>query len=153
MRQRQNGHHFADDILKYTFLNKKFLILNDIWLKFIPCGLIDNVLTWVQIMAWCKTGNKSLFHPMLTQFYVNTWPHQATMSYDLLQNISNKISLITVFIFWKKKTACNNSHDDIKILETNAKILKGNNKWHMREYHKTLNDCGSLWLTVITTMT
>ena len=40
---RQNGHHFADDIFKYIFMNEKFCILIRISLKFVPTeGPISN---------------------------------------------------------------------------------------------------------------
>ena len=64
----QNGRHFADDIFKCISLNEKFCILNQLWLKFVPKGLIDNKWALVQVMAWCRTGNKPLPEPMLIQF-------------------------------------------------------------------------------------
>ena len=39
---RQNGSHFADDIFKFIFLNKKFCILIQISRKLVPKGPIDN---------------------------------------------------------------------------------------------------------------
>ena len=38
----QNGHHFADDVLKCIFLNEIFLILIQISLQFVRKGPIDN---------------------------------------------------------------------------------------------------------------
>ena len=38
----QIGRHFADDILRYIFVNEKFFIFIIIWLKFVPKGSIDN---------------------------------------------------------------------------------------------------------------
>ena len=43
LRPRQNGRHFADDILKCIFLMKIFLIPIGISLKFVPKGPIDNI--------------------------------------------------------------------------------------------------------------
>ena len=39
---RQIGHHFADDVFRCIFMNKKFSILIKISLKFAPRGLINN---------------------------------------------------------------------------------------------------------------
>ena len=63
----QNGHHFADNIFKYLFMNEKnFYFL--IPLKFAPKALTDNKSTLVLVMAWRWTGDKPLPEPMLTQF-------------------------------------------------------------------------------------
>ena len=43
LRPRQNGRHFADDILKCIFLNESVWIPIEISLNFVPKGLIDNI--------------------------------------------------------------------------------------------------------------
>ena len=43
LRPRQNGRHFADDILKCIFLNENVWIPIAISLKFVPKGPIDNI--------------------------------------------------------------------------------------------------------------
>ena len=43
LRPRQNGRHFADDILKCIFLNKNVWIPIEISLNFVPKGPIDNI--------------------------------------------------------------------------------------------------------------
>ena len=43
LRPRQNGRHFADDILKCIFLNENVWIPIEISLKFVPMGPIDNI--------------------------------------------------------------------------------------------------------------
>ena len=63
---RQNGRHFADDILKRIFLNENRRISIKISLKFIPKGPISNIPALVQIMAWCWAGDKPLSEPMAT---------------------------------------------------------------------------------------
>ena len=65
---RQNGRHFTYDIFKCIFVNEKFCILIRISPKFVPKGPIDNKSASVQVMAWCRTGEKPLPEPMLTQF-------------------------------------------------------------------------------------
>ena len=47
LRPRQNGRHFADDILKCIFLNENVWIPIEISLKFIPKGPIDNIYALV----------------------------------------------------------------------------------------------------------
>ena len=43
LRPRQNGHHFADDILKCIFLIENVWIPFEISLKFVPKGSVDNI--------------------------------------------------------------------------------------------------------------
>ena len=64
----QNGRHFADDIFRCIFVNEKSCILTKISLKFVPMGPIDNNPALVQIIAWCRIGDKPLSEPMLTRF-------------------------------------------------------------------------------------
>ena len=47
-------------------MNKKFCILIRISLNVVPKRPIDNKTTMVQVMAWCRTGDKPLSKPMLT---------------------------------------------------------------------------------------
>ena len=42
-RPRQNGRHFADDILTFIFLNYNIWLWNKISLKFVPKGPINNM--------------------------------------------------------------------------------------------------------------
>ena len=65
LRPRQNGRHFADDIFKCSFLNENVWISIEISLKFVPKGPINNILALVQIMAWCRPGDKPLSEPMM----------------------------------------------------------------------------------------
>ena len=65
LRPRENGHHFADDIFKFIFLNENFWILTTISLKYVPLGPIDNMAALVQIMAWRRIGKKPLSEPMM----------------------------------------------------------------------------------------
>ena len=58
----------ADNILKCIFLNEDGKILFQISLKLVPRSPIDNKPALVQVMAWCRTGDKPLPEPMLTQF-------------------------------------------------------------------------------------
>ena len=79
----QNGRQFADNIFKHIFLNIKVRILVQISLKFVPKGPIDNNKSaMVQIMAWCRTGNKPLPEPMLIQFTNAYMRHKGEMSWS-----------------------------------------------------------------------
>ena len=65
LRPRQNGRRFADYIFKFIFLNKNVWISLKISLKFVPNGPMNNIPPLVQIMAWCRSGNKPLSEPMM----------------------------------------------------------------------------------------
>ena len=60
-------------IFQTTFSNA-FLLNEDLWisiemsLKFVPKGPINNIPSLVQVMAWCRTGDKPLSEPMMIQF-------------------------------------------------------------------------------------
>ena len=58
----------ADDIFKHIFWNENVRILILISLKFEPKDPIDNKSALVQVMAWCRIGDKPLPEAMMTQF-------------------------------------------------------------------------------------
>ena len=64
LRLQQNGCHFADDLFNRIFLNKNVWISLKISLKSVPKGPIANIPALVQIMAWCRPGDKPLSEPM-----------------------------------------------------------------------------------------
>ena len=77
LRPRQNGRHFADDILRCIFLNENVWIPIEISLKFAPKGPIDNNPALFQIMAWRRPGDKPLSEPMMGRLLTHicvTWP-------------------------------------------------------------------------------
>ena len=63
--RRQNGRHFADDILMCIFLNENVWIPIEMSLKFVPKGPISNIPALVEIMAWRRPGDKPLSEPMM----------------------------------------------------------------------------------------
>ena len=65
LRPRQNGHRFADDTFKRIFLNENVRISIKISLKFVPKCSINNNPALFQIMAWRRSGDKSLSEPMI----------------------------------------------------------------------------------------
>ena len=64
LRPRQNGRHFTDDTFKRIFLNQNVRNSINISLKFVPKDRIHNITLLVQIMAWCRPGDKPLSEPM-----------------------------------------------------------------------------------------
>ena len=65
LRPRQNYRHFPDNIFICIFLNENVKTFIKISLKFVPKGPINNIPALVQIMAWRRSGDKSLSEPML----------------------------------------------------------------------------------------
>ena len=65
---RQNGHHFTDDIFECIFMIGKFGISFRISPKFVLDDQVDTNSTFCEVMAWRRTGDKTLPEPMLTQF-------------------------------------------------------------------------------------
>ena len=55
------------DNLKCIFLNENDRILIRISLKFVPKSPMNHKSALVQVKAWCRTGDKPLPEPMLTQ--------------------------------------------------------------------------------------
>ena len=76
-RSRQNGWHFADNIFKCIFSDENIWILINILLKFIPKGRINIIAALVQIMAWCRPGDRPLSETMMVSLLMHiciTWP-------------------------------------------------------------------------------
>ena len=65
LRPRQNGRRFADDTFKRIFLNENVRISIKISPKFVPKGPINNIPAMIQIMAWCRSGDKPLSEPIM----------------------------------------------------------------------------------------
>ena len=56
---------------------KMFIFWLKFWVKFVPKGPIESVPALVQIMAWYRTGNKSLSEPMMAYLCI-TRPNELT---------------------------------------------------------------------------
>ena len=65
LRPRQNERHFADDIFKCIFLNENVCISIKISLKLFPRGQINNIPALIEIISWCRPGDKPLSEPMV----------------------------------------------------------------------------------------
>ena len=53
---------------KCIFLNENIWISIKISMKFVPKGRINNIPALVQIVAWCRLGDKPLSEPMMVSF-------------------------------------------------------------------------------------
>ena len=62
---RQKWQNFADDIFKRVFLKENVCISIEFSLKFVLKGPINNIQVLVQIMAWCRPGDKPSSEPMM----------------------------------------------------------------------------------------
>ena len=65
LRPRQDGRHFPDDIFICIFLNENEWHSIKSSQKLVPKVPINNIPTLVQIMAWCRPGDKPLSEPMM----------------------------------------------------------------------------------------
>ena len=92
LRPRQNGRHFADDILKCIFLNENVWIPIEISLNFVPKGPINNIPALVQIMAWRRSGDKPLSEPMM----VGLTTHICVLGLNELTNLWVSYSSIVI---------------------------------------------------------
>ena len=103
LRPRQNGRHFADDILKCILSNENVYISIQNFSKF--CFQASNL---VQIIAWCHRGDKPLSEPMVLNLlayicvarphWVNTTVHTKRI---LLIILFAKIFIITPHkVYW-----------------------------------------------------
>ena len=73
LRPRQNGRHFADNIFNCISLNENVWVPIKISLKFVPKGPINNIPALVQIMAWCRPGDKPLSEPTMVSLPTHIW--------------------------------------------------------------------------------
>ena len=73
LRPRQNGRHFADDTFNRTFVNENVRISIKFSLKFVPKVPINDITSLVQIMAWCRRGDKPLYEPTLLSLLTHIW--------------------------------------------------------------------------------
>ena len=96
LRPRQNGRHFADDILKFIFLNENVWTPIKNSLKFVPKGPINNMPTLVQIMAWRHSGDKPLSESMLVSLSTHicvTRPQWVNCRWNVSQTTSGCFGL------------------------------------------------------------
>ena len=80
LRPRQDGRHFPDDFFKYILFNENVCIFVTISLKCVAKGSINYIPSSVQIMAWCRSGDKPLSGPMMALFIDAYMRQSASMS-------------------------------------------------------------------------
>ena len=107
LRPRQDGRHFPDDIFKSIFFNGNMYILIKISLNCVPKCPIDNIQALVQIMPWCRLGDKPLSEPMIVRLpthicvtrpqWVKINAFTKTMSQDYL-----RIGIVVMYTATKK---------------------------------------------------
>ena len=97
LRPRKNGRHFADDIFKCIFLNENDWIPIKISLKFVPLGPINNIQALVQIMAWCRPGDKPLSWPMMVRLPTHIYVTRPQWVNCLQSNGLDKIGRVSYF--------------------------------------------------------
>ena len=73
--------HYQDETV--LSLSRRFRCQN-ISLKFVPRGPIDSYPWLVQLMAWRRTGDKTLSESMMTQFTDAYMRHQGDLSWSLI---------------------------------------------------------------------
>ena len=64
---RQNGRHFPGSIFKWIFLNENEWNSIKISLKIVPGGPFSYIPALLQVMAWCRIGNKPLSETMMVR--------------------------------------------------------------------------------------
>ena len=62
------------------FMNENLIAVIQISLKFVSKGPINDILVLIQIMAWCRPGDKPSSEPTLTQFIDAYMGHKGEMS-------------------------------------------------------------------------
>ena len=91
----KNGSHFADDIFECIFLNENAWISIKIPLKFVPKGPVHNNPALVQIIAWCRAGDKPLSEPVMVSLLTHicvTWPQWVKQNHNLPWEIGMFVS-------------------------------------------------------------
>ena len=67
LRPRQKWLTFGRRFFKYIFVNENAWILLNNSLKFIRAVQINNIPPSVQLIAWCRLGDKPLSYPMMVR--------------------------------------------------------------------------------------
>ena len=78
LRPRQNSRHFADEIFKCIFLLENILTWINVLLNFVPKGLVDSIVTLIQIMTCRQLGDKPLSETKMVNLLTHicvTRPH------------------------------------------------------------------------------
>ena len=85
---KTDTHDFAGDIFKCIFLNENVWSLLKISQNFVPKVWINNIPALVQIMAWCRSGDKPLSELVMVSLLTHicvTWPEWVNHCSAVLQ--------------------------------------------------------------------
>ena len=106
LRQRQNGHQFADNIFKCISLNKNIRTVIKMSLKFAPSGPINNIPALVQIVTRHWPGYKPLSEPMMVRL-----PMYIYITRPQWVKIQTKFcrQLLTIFSEWPSRDGSSSS--------------------------------------------
>ena len=100
--KRRNRRHVSYDSFKCISSKENALISIKISLHFILNGLINNIPALVRTMAWCRSGDKLLFEPMmiisLTHICVNRLQHVKRCS--ISERVSRHFGPLTFIRKW-----------------------------------------------------
>ena len=110
LRPRQDGRHFTDDIFVCIFFNENCCVLIKFSLKYLRKGPINNNPALVEIMAWCRSGNKPLSEPMVISLpthicvtrpqWVNAYQHYYVRIFEPISLCALFPPLFTKYIHW-----------------------------------------------------
>ena len=89
-----------NETFKCILVNEKFGILIQISTKFVSKGVIDEKSAFVQVMAWCWTGDKPLPEPMLTQYTDSYMRHKDIMKRMETGRPLVVIVCMNIVVFW-----------------------------------------------------
>ena len=76
----KKGRHFADHLLSEIALMKNFVFWFKFHWSFFPKGLVDNKAPLVQVLAWCRTGDKPLPEPIHRRLYAALGGDELTLT-------------------------------------------------------------------------
>ena len=103
LRPRWNGRHFTNDIFKCIFLTENSWFSLKISLKFVPKFRIYNIPAMVQIMAWCRPGDKPLSEPMVVRLLTHTCVNRLQQSQGIAYNNLLEVSDESCWMITEKK--------------------------------------------------
>ena len=115
---------------KCIFLNENIWILINISQKFVPKRRINNISALVQIMAWCRLGNKPLSDPMMVSLLTHNglwemWHDFKRIIFKLIiENCSSAIHC-EIALRWKPQ----HHWWEFYIGSGNGLVPSGNKRW------------------------
>ena len=110
LRPRQNGRHFADDIVKCIFSNENVWVPIKISLKFVRKGPINNIPALVQIMAWRRPGDKPLSEPVMVRLPTHIcvtrprWVNAIEKQIQCVSNVAISLHIQASIYIWHRQT-------------------------------------------------